>query len=228
MILQGGNYDKELFAKCLDSVSFADEIIKIEADGLKGSFSDFRNLGAKKANNEWLFYVDTDELVTPELKEVVSKAITSDKYSAYAIPRRNIVLGREMKHCGLWPDYVLRLIKKDKLIAWEGELHEQPKIVGEIDHLKEPLIHKKHDDLSGMVEKTNRWSEVEAKLMFDAHHPKMNFVRFCSAGIREFWLRMIVQTAFMDGVEGTIYGLYQVYSRLISYSKLWEMQLKEK
>jgi hypothetical protein len=37
---------------------------------------------------------------------------------------------------------------------------------------------------------------------------------------------MVVQTAFMDGAEGTIYGLYQVYSRLISYAKLWEMQIK--
>jgi glycosyltransferase involved in cell wall biosynthesis len=226
IIIQGGNFDRGLYEKCLDSVSFADEIIKVETDKLKGNFSDFRNLGAKKAKNEWLLYIDTDEIVTPELQKVILSATASDEFSAYAIPRRNIVLGREMKHCGLWPDYVLRLIKKDKLVGWEGELHEQPKVTGKISHLKEPLIHKKHDNLSEMVDKTNRWSEVEAKLMFEAHHPPMNFFRFVSAGIREFWLRMIVQSAFMDGVEGTIYGLYQVFSRLISYSKLWEMQIK--
>ena len=113
IILQGGNYDKELFARCLDSVSFADEIVKIETDKLKGNFSDFRNIGAKKAKNDWLLYVDTDEIVTPELQKIISKVIFSNEFSGYAIPRRNIVLGREMKHCGLWPDYVLRLIKKD-------------------------------------------------------------------------------------------------------------------
>jgi hypothetical protein len=225
IIIQGGNFDRDLYGKCLESVSFADELIKIETGDLKGSFSDFRNLGAKKAKNEWLLYVDTDEIVTPELKESILNVVNSDEFSAYAIPRRNIVLGREMKHCGLWPDYVLRLIKKDKLIGWIGELHEQPKISGKISHLKEPFIHKKHDNLSEMVDKTNRWSEVEAKLMFEAHHPPMNFFRFASAAMREFWLRMIVQTAFMDGVPGIIYGIYQVYSRLISYSKLWEMQL---
>ena len=130
-----------------------------------------------------------------------------------------------MKHCGLWPDYVLRLIKKEDFVRWEGDLHEQPKIEGKIYHLTEPLIHKKHDKLSDMVDKTNKWSEIEAKLMFEAHHPTMNFFRFISAGFREFWLRMIIQTAFLDGTPGIIYGLYQVFSRLISYSKLWEIQL---
>lgn len=228
IILKGGKFDKDLYEKCLESVSFADEIIEIETDMVKGNFSDFRNQGAGKAGNEWLLYVDTDEIITPALKEEIGRAVESDKFSAYAIPRRNIVFGREMKHCGLWPDYVMRLIRKDKLISWEGELHEQPKISGKTGYLKEHFIHKKHDALSEMVEKTNRWSEVEAKLMFEADHPPMNFFRFVSAGAREFWLRMIVQTAFMDGVEGTIYGLYQVFSRLISYSKLWEMQLKKK
>lgn len=226
IVLVGGKVDEDILNKCLDSVYWCDEIVKVETDNLNGSFADWRNEGAKKARGEWLLYIDTDEIVTPELQKVILDVTTSNKFSAYAIPRRNIVLGREMKHCGLWPDYVLRLIKKDKLIGWEGELHEQPKVMGKIDHLRKPLIHKKHDNLTEMVDKTNKWSEIEAKLMFEAHHPQMNIFRFVSAGFREFWLRMIVQTAFLDGTEGTIYGLYQVFSRLISYSKLWELQLK--
>ncbi len=226
IVLIGGKINKDLLKKCLDSIYWADEIVKIETDNLKGSFSDWRNLGAKKAKGEWLFYVDVDESVTQELKEEVIKSISNDKYAGYAIPRRNFIFGKEMKHCGLWPDYVLRLIKKDKLTGWFGELHEQPKIKGEVGHLKSPFIHTKHKDLSEMVDKTNKWSEIEGKLMFDAKHPKMNLFRFFTAGFREFWKRMVLQTAFLDGTEGVIYGLYQVFSRLISYTKLWEMQLK--
>ena len=70
IILQGGNFDKDIYKKCLDSVSWADEIIKIETDDLKGNFSDFRNLGSKKAKGDWFLYVDTDEIVTPELKKL--------------------------------------------------------------------------------------------------------------------------------------------------------------
>jgi hypothetical protein len=76
-----------------------------------------------------------------------------------------------------------------------------------------------------MVEKTNKWSEIEAELLFEAGHPKMNFARFCSAAFREFWYRGIVKLGFLDGTTGVIEIIYQMYSRLITYSKLWEKQL---
>jgi len=224
IVLVGGDYDKEIFKKCLVSISWCDEVIKVETSGLKGGFADWRNEGAKKAKGDWLLYVDTDEIVTPELRKTIGQVITNDEFAGYAIPRRNFIFGKEMRHCGLWPDFVVRLIKKDKLIGWVGKLHEQPKIKGAICHLKASLLHIKHKDLSEMVEKTNKWSEIEARLMFEAKHPKMNIFRFFSAGLREFWLRMIRQTAFLDGVPGIIYAMYQVFSRLVSYSKLWEKQ----
>jgi hypothetical protein len=64
--------------------------------------------------------------------------------------------------------------------------------------------------------------------MFDSGHPKMNQPRFFSAMFRELWLRIVKNRAYLDGSEGIIYALYQVYSKFISYAKLWEMQLKEK
>jgi len=227
IILKGGKIDDALYRKCLDSLSFVDEKVIVDTSKIKGSFADWRNYGAKKAKSEWLLYVDTDEQVTPGLMKIIQQVVGSDEFSAYAIPRRNFIFGKEMRHCGLWPDFVLRLIKKDKLEGWFGKLHEQPKVLGTICHLKEPLIHIKHKNLGEMIDKTNEWSEIEAGLMFGAHHPKMNTLRFFSAGFREFWLRMIVQAAFLDGTEGIIYGSYQVFSRLISYSKLWEMQLRK-
>ncbi len=225
ILIFNNDSDRDLLKKCLESISWVDEIVKVDTQNLSGGFAGWRNLGAKKAKGDWLFYIDFDESVTHDLKEEILKVTSQNSYSAYAIPRRNIIFGKEMKYCGLWPDYVLRLINKEKLIGWFGELHEQPKINGETSHLKSHLIHTKHKELSEMVEKTNKWSEIEAKLMFEANHPKMNLWRFFTAGFREFWKRMIIQLAFLDGTEGVIYGLYQVYSRLISYTKLWEMQL---
>src|SRR3989344_2107008 len=228
IILNGGVFDKELYKKCLNSLVWVDEIVKIDTDNLKGGFADWRNEGAKRSKGEWLLYVDTDEEITDNLQKEIEFTINNLQFtnSAYAIPRRNFIFGKEMKHCGLWPDFVLRLIKKDKLKGWTGDLHEQPKVDGKTCHLKELLIHNKHETLAEMVEKTNNWSEVEARLMFEAKHPPMNIFRFASAAFREFWKRMVIQTAFLDGSDGIIYALYQVFSRLISYSKLWELQLK--
>jgi hypothetical protein len=130
-----------------------------------------------------------------------------------------------MKHGGWWPDYVKRLYLKKFLKGWRGDLHEEPEIKGELGHLKNPLVHIKHNKLEEMVEKTNKWSAVEARLMYEANHPQMNVARFCSAMFREFWLRAVRHKAFLDGGEGVIYAVYQVFSRFISYAKLWEMQI---
>jgi len=226
IVLVGGNPNKKLLEKCLDSLSWADEIVKVDTKGIKGGFSDWRNEGFKGATNEWILYVDADEEVSQNLKDEILALITDHKslITCYAIPRRNFIFGKEFKHGGQWPDYVKRLFLKSKFKGWKGELHEEPIFDGEMGHLKNPLIHHKDITISEMVEKTNQWSEIEAKLMFEAGHPKVNFFRFFTAGLREFWLRMIKQMAFLDGKEGTIYAIYQVYSRLISYAKLWEKQ----
>lgn len=234
---------ENLIKDCLESLSWADEILVINTGSTdktvyiarefkarvftapKGNFSDWRNFGAKKAKSEWLFYVDVDERVTPLLRKEVQKVISKPGNQAYAILRKNILLGHEMRHGGWWPDYVLRLMKKDSLKGWRGKLHEQPEIKGSVGKLKNPLTHFTHRNLSEMVEKTNKWSEIEARLLFESGHPKMVWWRFFSVAGREFWYRAIKERGFLDGAVGVIEIIYQMYSRMITYAKLWEMQL---
>ncbi len=239
---------EKLIEDCLESLSWVDEIIvvddgstdktlekveKIEktrvVKGKKG-FSAKRNLGAKEASGDWLLYIDDDERVPPLLRrEIISNTKPQlSSIKAYAIPRKNILLGREMKWGGWRPDYVTRLIKKDYLEKWEGELHEQPKIKGDVGKLRNPLTHIGHRSLEEMVAKTNEWSEIEARLLYKSGHPKMNVFRFFSGGFREFWYRGIKKLGFLDGVVGIIEIVYQTFSRMITYAKLWELQIKRK
>lgn len=226
IIIYGGNYDKKLFEKAKKSVSFCDELVLI--NGKKGSFNDWRNEGLKKAKGDWVLYLDSDEEITKDLEKEIAETINtaSQRFNYFAIPRRNRIFGKEFKYSGQYPDYQKRLFKRNKLVKWLGEVHEEPQVDGQIGHLKNPMLHHKNMTISEMVEKTNKWSEIEAKLMFEANHPPMNGFRFFTAGFREFCLRFVKQKAFLDGKEGIIYGIYQIYSKLISYSKLWEMQLK--
>lgn len=244
IILTRGNSEK--FADCYKSVKkVSDEIFilvdskdtsefkkykaKVIKHKLNNNFAAHRNFIINKVKTDWLFFIDDDERLTEFLKEKIKNIVNAEiAESAYAIPRKNIIFGREFKHCGQWPDYVIRLFKTKNLKGYEGEVHEQPKFKGDLVHLNEALIHLKHDELSSMVEKTNNWSEIEGRLMFEANHPPMNIFRFLTAMFREFWLRMIKQKAFLDGKEGIIYAIYQVFSRFISYAKLWEMQMKSK
>lgn len=228
VIIYGGNYDKKLFEIAKKSVSWCDEVVLV--NGVKGSFNDWRNEGLQKAKGEWILYLDSDEEVPENLKKEIQSLITNHQslITAFAIPRRNFIFNKEFKHSGQYPDYQKRLFKRSALKKWTGIVHEEPVYDGEMGHLKNPMIHHKNMTLSEMVEKTNKWSEIEAKLMFEANHPPMNGFRFFTAGFREFVKRFLKEKAFLDGKEGVIYGIYQIYSKLISYSKLWEMQLKEK
>lgn len=153
--------------------------------------------------------------------------LTPITYVAYAIPRKNIRLTKVLYHGGWWPDYVLRLMKKDSLVKWNGELHEQPEIKGEVGKLNEAFLHYSHrGSLEHKMQNTINWSKIEAQRMFDAGHPPMNTVRFLSAMGREFYLRMIKHQAFRDGTEGFMEAIYQVFSVFISYARLWELQQK--
>jgi hypothetical protein len=226
IIIYGGGYDKDLFEKSKKSVSWCDELVLFR--GIKGSFNDWHNESLKKANGEWVFYLDSDEESTEELNSEINNLISNEdnNNAAYAIPRRNFIFGKEFKYSGQYPDYQKRLFKRSALKRWEGVVHETPIFDGSLGHLENPMIHHKNMTISQMVDKTNKWSEMEAQLMIDANHPPMNIIRFTSAGVREFIQRFIKEKAFLDGKEGIIYGIYQIYSRLISYSKLWEKQIK--
>lgn len=246
---------EEMIKDCLESLDWVDEILVVDgkkggrsldktveiakkfskvkvAECLKG-ITEKRNYSIGKISGEWVLYLDSDERITPALRDEIQKTLRKPSFDAYAIPRKNILLGHEMKHGGWWPDYVLRLIKKESLIKWDGDLHEQPKIKGVendsgIGKLKNPITHISHRDIKSMIKKTNEWSEIEANLLYKSNHPKMNIIRFCSAGFREFWYRGIRKMGFLDGPVGAIEVFYQTYSRLITYAKLWEMQIKEK
>lgn len=244
--------EEPVIRECLESVRWADEIVVVDhcstdktldivrKFGIKkiikapenSNFSDRRNLGAKETEGKWLLYVDADERVTSELRDEILQIISSTKsadqisnFMAYAIPRKNIRLTKVLYHGGWWPDYVLRLMKKDSLIKWEGELHEQPIIDGKVGKLKEAFLHYSHrGSFEHKLQTTIKWSEIEARKMFEANHPPMNVSRFLSAMWREFYKRMIKYQAWRDGTEGIIEAFYQVFSVFISYARLWELQ----
>jgi len=238
--------EEKMIQDCIKSVSWCDEIIVIDtgntdktnqiAKKLKaqiykykenGSYDEWRNFAAKKTNCDWIFYIDADERCTPELKSELLDKLPDTNLNAFAVPRRNFIFGKEFKHSGQYPDYQKRVLRKKTFKKWVGKVHEEPEFEGELGHLENPLLHYKNMTLSQMVEKTNSWSEIEARLMFEAHHPKMNIPRFFSAIARELWKRMFLELAFLDGTKGIIYAIYQVFSKFTSYAKLYELQIKK-
>ena len=197
---------------------YAQKIVKSE----DYNFSTWRNDGAKASSGEWLLYLDSDERITPSLSKEIITAIKHPDFEAYTISRYEVFLGRHLNH---WPDpRVLRLIKKSALKAWRGKLHEQPNIIGRIGQLKEQMVHLSHKNIDEKVTGTLKWSRLEAEMLFKAGHPQMKGWRFARIIFSEFWDRFVKQKLWLDGTEGWIEVIYQMFSRFLTYERLWEMQ----
>lgn len=242
--------EEALLGDCLASVDWAKEIILVDngssdrtaeiarAVGAKivsvgdpqAGFVVLRNAGAKAAHGKWLFYLDADERVTPLLKEeilAVLHAVPEDS-AAFAFPRRNFYFGREMRYGNAWPDYVPRLFLKTSFSGWRGELHEEPVFTGRLSKMSQPLIHLTHRDLSSMLVKTSRWTEIEADLLLASGHPPVVWWRIWRMMATKFWERFVRQGAWRDGTEGWLNGLFEVFNTFLIYARLWEKQQQKK
>lgn len=238
--------EEKMIKNCLESVKWADEIVLLDNNSedktvevaknytkyiFQKEFEGYdkeRNFLLSKAKGDWILYVDADERVSAQLREEIRQT-TNDKRQtsdAFAIPRKNILLGKWQKHGGWWPDYQIRLFKVKFLKGWLGELHETPNFEGDLGHLKNPLIHLTHRDIISMMQKTIRWAPIEAKLRFGINHPKMSWWRFVRV-VRLETISRFLKGGWHDGIEGVIEIYYQAFSLFITYVKLWEMQRKE-
>ncbi len=240
--------EEKMIEDCFASAIFADEIILLDGGSIdrtleiakKYKVKIFRqeskevdwgawhNQGIKEASSDWIFYLDADERITPKLQKELIETISQQENVAFAIPRRNILLGKPMYYGGWYPDYQIRLFKKEKLIKWEGKLHERPIFKGSLEHLSEPMFHLTHRDLSSMVEKTRKWAGIEANLLLAANHPPIVWWRFLKVMFNEFVFRFVKKQAWRDGKVGWIEGIFQMFSRFLTYAYLWEKQQEKK
>ena len=185
-------------------------------------FSDQRNFGLKKADGDWVFYLDADERITRKLRDEIKERVEKEKkVVAFLVKRHNFYLGKEM-----FSDKVHRLFKKKALQGWISPLHESPIFEGKEGELKNPLIHFSHRDISLMLENTLGWSKIEADLRLKAGHPQVCRWRLVRVMLSEFFRRFVKEKSFKFGIEGFIEAVYQSFSVFITYVRLWERQRK--
>jgi glycosyltransferase involved in cell wall biosynthesis len=242
VIILTRNVEKEIIP-ALKSAHFANEIILVDTGStdrtlelskpfatkvVKSSpvqnFARWRNEGAKAATGNWLLYLDSDERIPQKLGQEIIATINEPLHDSYTISRFEVFLGKHLDH---WPDSrVLRLMKKESLVRWQGKLHEQPQIKGTIGNLRHQMIHLSHKNINEKVTNTLNWSRIEANLLLKANHPPIKGWRLFRIIFTEFFQRFFKQGLWKDGVEGAIESIYQSFSRFLTYVQLWQLQRK--
>ena len=185
-------------------------------------FADQRNFALEQIKTPWVFYLDSDEVMTQELVDEIDSIIgqNANVYGGYFVGRDTYYFGKNWN----MRDHVQRLFRREFLKKWEGVVHETPIINGEFGYLENSLRHYTHRSLSQMVQKTNSWSVHEAQLRFETGHPAMNPFRFIRVIATGFFRSYIKDKGYRNGTYGIIESMYQAFSMFITYAKLWEMQ----
>ncbi len=122
-----------------------------------------KNFGVEKAKNLWVLNLDADERVPDALMKEMEEVLKDPKCDGYYIPRKSFLGKKWIKYAGQWPDYQLRLFRKDRGKFQEKLVHERVILEGKTGKLKNHLIHYNYESWHHFVNKRNWYTTREAQ-----------------------------------------------------------------
>ncbi|HEY7086948.1 MAG TPA: glycosyltransferase family 2 protein [Tepidisphaeraceae bacterium] len=184
--------------RCLDHLRWADEIVVIDSGSKDQTCEIARAYGARVVDFRWnrkwpkkrgwalsevdfkypwVLMVDADEWIMPDLAREIAGVIQSDEHLGYYINRKFIFMGRWIKHCGYYPSWNLRLLRRgygqferlstvDDTGSGDNEVHEHVAVHGSTGYLKYDMLHLAYPTVNSFMEKHNRYSNWEALVQY--------------------------------------------------------------
>jgi glycosyltransferase involved in cell wall biosynthesis len=243
------NEEENIAAVC-ETVSWADEIVIVDSDSYDRTveiargytdkvfnhpfrgYKDKHEFADAQTTGDWIFWIDADERVTPELREAIENLRERDPATlpdGFHIPRSTKYLGRWIRHSGWYPDYQMRLYRKSASY-WDGVApHETARVKGPIETLHGEFLHYTKRNLGEHHRVLDEYTTLAAE-----HHHKNNkhvraidlFILPIAAFIRSF----VLKQGFRDGAPGLIIAMFTAYSVFLKFAKVWErnnVKLKE-
>lgn len=188
------------------------------------NFSNQKNWALAQAQGKWILALDADEQIPTDLAREIKTVIQEDKYNAFLIPRRNFILGGEIKYTRWSPDTHIWLWKKD-LGKWTRDVHEEVQVLGEIGKLKNAKLHFSHRSIKEFMEVNNKYSTLEANILSKKNIKFSLLQMFYQTGF-EFCLRFFYKRGFLDGWRGFVLSFLMGIYKLMVWIKLWELSRK--
>jgi len=228
--------------RCLDSVAWADEIIVVDSDSTDNTrqiaaeagaivfevewrgFGQAKGYGVDRAACDWILSIDADEVVGERLADEIKAAVASGSgVAGYEIPRRTNFLGRWIKFSRWYPDYVLRLFRRDSGNFDSSLVHEKVILRGETAKLKNPLLHYSYPDIDTYFKKLEKYSSLAAQKMYDSGR-RFTFTALIFKPIAAFLRHYVTGLGFLDGLEGFLIAMLSAFGVFTRYVKLRSLE----
>lgn len=168
-----------------------------------------------KDKTEWMLFLDADEYLTRELKNEISLAINEDKYVGYYMAFRMIFMGKWIKYGGYYPTYILRLFKP-RYAHVNREINEHVKVLGLTTVLKNDFINESLLDISGWIDKHNKYATFEAESLYNYKKKlqKSKGLSLRSQSDRKLWVRENIWNHLPLLFKPFLYFIYRYFFRL--------------
>lgn len=181
---------------------------------------------------KWVLFLDADEYLTPKLIHEIGEVVEETNRVAWYVPRRNIFMGRELRHAWWYPDYQLRLFVFGSARYEDREVHEHMVTDGPTGYMSEAIVHESLKGTAAFLERHARYARAEADAIRTSPRSPLRALK-TRAGRRRFvktqlWYRMpfrpgirllwlyVVRRGFLDGREGLVYcQLIAAYEAMI-------------
>jgi glycosyltransferase involved in cell wall biosynthesis len=223
---------------CLRSVIWADEIIVVDSGSQDDTAAIAREMGAQVyvhpdwpgfgpqknralgyATRDWVFSIDADERVTPELRAELEQAMRDASSAGYYCPRLSQFCGRFIHHSGWYPDYVLRLFRRGTGRFSDSLVHESVLLTGRSGKLKSPLLHYSYLTTDDVERKVEHYSNAAAQQMLQTGKRSSWISAALSAGWA-FVRTYVIRLGILDGAAGWNIARMNARTTYLKYRKL--------
>jgi glycosyltransferase involved in cell wall biosynthesis len=232
---------------CLDSLRWCDEIVVVDSFSTDrtveicrqytervvqrqwAGYRDQKAFAHSLATKDWVFLVDSDERVSPELRDEIKASLLSydGTCAGFSVPRLVFYLDRWWWRGGWYPDYDVRLFRRERA-TWGGtEPHEKILVNGKVRRLRNPLYHFSYQDIEDHVQRINRFTSISSRELFQ----EQKRWRLRDALLRpplRFFRSYILDRGFLEGFAGFYVAMTTAVYVFLKYAKLWELELKGK
>ena len=232
-------------AACLESVSFADEIVVVDSGSsddtaelaaLRGArvlqkewlgFGPQKQFAVEAASHDWVLCLDADERLSEPLRASIQAVLAAPAAWAYVMARRNRFMGRWLRHGEGYPDWSLRLFDRRHARWSDDQVHEKVLTDAPAARVAGDLLHESAETLANYLDKQNRYTSMQAEALFKAGKragvaqlllsPALRFARF-------YFLRL----GFLDGLPGLVHILIGCQNSFAKYAKMLAIQAGER